>query len=310
MRRVLLVIGVCGLLASDALGGYGGRAGALYRFGLGARPLGFGGAVVSLAHDPATILVNPAGAAFSGKGSLVGSHTLMPLDRSINILGLARQIDANAGVSFAWVNAGVDGVPGFDGDGNPTGTLENSENTFVVTFANRFGWIAGAASAKWYHYRLADRTTSGWTLDVGLMATIPLTGVRVGLAMRDPVGALIWNTEREQGQFRTEDSFPRTITAGASYEVAPIRTTVAADYESVEHEGEYLHVGISWEAMDRLRLRAGYRWIGLADSAHDRTFTAGVTVTTNFGDSRVSFDYAVLSEPLGLVHSLGIRLGT
>lgn len=308
MARVLLLLSLCGALATDAFGGYGGRAGALYRFGLGTRPLGFGGAVVSLAHDPATILVNPAGAAFSGSGALVGSHTRMALDRSINVLGYARQIDANAGVGFAWVNAGVDDVPAFDGDGNRGGMLDNGENTIVLTFANRFGWVAGGVSAKWYRYRLADRTTSGWTLDIGFITT-PFYGLRLGAAMRDPVGALIWSTEREEGQFRTEDAFPRTITAGASYHLALIRTTFAADYENVAGEGNYLHVGASWEALDRLRLRAGYRWIELTDSAHEPTFTAGVTLSTDFGDSRVSFDYAVLSEPLGLVHSVGVRLG-
>lgn len=308
MRRALLFVALWSLIPPEASGSYGGRAGSLYRFGLGTRPLGFGGAVVSLAHDPATILVNPAGAAFSGSGSLVGSHTWMALDRSINVVGVARQIDANAGISVAWVNAGVDNVPGYDMNGDPTGTLDNGENTVVVTFANRFGPVAAGASAKWYRYRLADHTSSGWTLDVGLMAT-PLAGVRVGLAMRDLVGALVWTTEREQGQSRTEDTFPRTITVGGSYYAALIRTTFAADYENVDQEGDYLHVGVSWKVVEPVHLRAGYRWIELTESAHDPTFTAGLTVTTDFGDSQVSFDYGVLDEPLGLVHSLGIRLG-
>jgi len=306
MRRLAFVL-LALSLAGQAFASYGGHAGALSRVGFGARTLGFGGAVVSLAHDPASILVNPAGAAYSGGGIIVGSHTFMSLDRSINVLGFARRIDPHAGFSFAWVNSGVGAVPGYDADGNPTGTLDNTENAIALTFGNRLGWLAAGVSAKWFQYRLDSRTSSGWTFDLGLLAT-PYPGLSFGASVRDLVGSLIWSTDVANGTLRTEDGFPLVVTAGASYRVDPLRTTVASDFESVEGEGEYLHFGASWQPADWLRLRAGYRWLNIGKGAHQATPTAGLSVVTGFGDGFVSFDYAVLGEPLGLVHSLGVEL--
>ena len=316
MRRRLLLLAIFALAAAaassaNAAKSSGGHAGALYRFGLGTRTLGFAGAVVSLAHDPTTVLVNPAGAAFGGRGALIGSHTSMALDRSINVLGFGRQLDPRAGFSIAWVNAGVDGLVGYDGNGNVTGTLDDSENTIAMSFGSRFGRVAAGVTAKWYRYHLSTRSSSGWAFDAGFMAE-PFSGFRVGAAIRDLVGKLVWTTNREEGQIPIEDAFPTTLAAGVSYQILPLRTSVAADYERVQEEGEYLHFGVSWQVVRQLRLRAGYRWLGVRASAHKATPTAGATLTTNlmaigFGDSQVSFDYAVLNEPLGLVHSLGVK---
>lgn len=283
----------------------GGHANALYRFGVGANVLGVGGAVVSLASDPASILVNPAGAAYAGRGSFAASHTALAMDRTINLIAMARQLDPRAGFSIAWINSGVQDLIGYDLSGNPTGALQNGDNTIVATFGSRFGPIAGGVSAKWHRIGLNNQHSSGWAFNVGLLAS-PLPGLSVGASVRDLLGTTVWTTETASGQLRSEDSFPVTLAAGAAYEIERLRTTLAANLEHVDGEGDYLHLGASVGIYEYIRLRAGYRWIGLAQPSRKAALAAGVSVFTGFGDHRIQLDYSVLNESLGVAHSLGM----
>lgn len=310
MRRpILALLGSVALAAAEAsAAAHGGQAGALYQFGLGTQAFGFGGATLSLARDPATILTNPAGAACIGRGVFVASHTLMALGRSVNVVGFGMQSDPRAGFSVAWVNGGVGDVKGYDQNGNATGTLKNGENMFVMSFGTRFGAIMPGVSAKWLRTQLDDRSSTAWAADLGVLVRLS-RNLHVGIAMRNLEGHNTWTKTRNDGSTtRLKEGLPTTLAAGASYCLRPMRLTVATDYEYIDREGQYLHFGATWTILPALQLRAGYRWLGLRGaSAHEGTPTAGATLRTGIGGRRINFDYAILSDPLGLVHSLGIR---
>ena len=302
--RFLLAFAVLAFCSGTARAS-GGYANPLYRYGIGSNVLGVGGAVVSLAYDPASILVNPAGAAFAGRGRIAASHSALAFDRTINFIGFSRQIDPQAGFSVSWVNSGVSDLIGYDLSGNSTGPLDNSSNTVAATFASKFGPIAAGVSAKWHRVSLNKQQSAGWSFNVGALAR-PLPGFSIGVCARDLLGTTVWTTETDVGQLRSEDTFPVTLSGGVSYAVARLRTTLAADFEHVGSEGDYLHLGTSVVVNQYLRVRAGYRWIGIAESCRKAAFAGGIGLSTAFGDNRVHFDYSVLNEALGAAHSLGM----
>jgi hypothetical protein len=305
---ISLLAGVMAMMMTGSVSAdsYGGQAAALTRCGAGARVQSMGGAVVSLAYDPATVLVNPSGATFAGKGTVTLGHSRLSEDRRINVIGFSRQIDKQAGFSFVWVNAGVDDVPGFDLDGNPTGTLDNSENSITTTFARRFGWFAAGVSARWYRFQLDTRSTTGWAFDFGV-TVLPMRNLRLGAALRDVVGDVTWNTTTATGQLQRKESVPKSASLGASYKIDEIRTTIATDYEWVDREGQYLHTGASFAASRMLTLRGGYRWLPIGSSAREGTLTAGISLNFGLGAGGMIIDYAVMNERLGVVQSFGLR---
>lgn len=285
----------------------GGQTGTLYRFGSGAHVLGFGGAVVSLAHDPVSVLFNPSGAALGGKGKFAASHTRLPMDRSINVIGFGRQIDQRAGFAVTWVNAGVDGLVRYDASGNADGSLSNSENAVAFSFGAQVGpQVLAGVTAKWYQMSLDARTSANWMLSAG-MTFSPMPNVRVGLTARDVGGDIGWFTERPQGQLEIDDPFPRTIALGVSYTAPSLGVTGAVNYENVNMDGAYLHLGVSWLVVERLRLRAGYRWIELGEGSREPALTSGATFWLPFGESTIGIDYSAMQDVFGLAHTIGLR---
>ena len=306
--RYILAVAVAALAATStpATEGTGGQAGALYRYGCGAHVLGLGSAVMTLSHGPVSVLANPSGAAAAGRGSWVASHTRLPMDRSINVLGFARQMDERAGFAVTWVNAGVDGLVRYDADGANTGTLDNSENAVAFTFGTRYKMMLAGVSAKWYRIELDDRSAANWMLSVGVTVN-PMPDLRIAGVIRDVGGDLRWNSEAQAGQVQIDDPFPSTSGLGVSYAFRPVSVTAAVNYEKTDRDGEYVHYGVSWAVMQQLRVRAGYRWFAITDGSHEPAITGGATIHTRFGDGTIGFDYAAVQDVFGLVHSIGVR---
>ena len=287
-------------------GSSGGQSAPLSRYCAGTQPLSVGGAVVSLATDPATILVNPSGAAYSRDGNFVANYTMLPMDRSIGFLGYSRQMDQFAGFSLSWVHSGVDGVKAYDADGNRAGDLDNSENLIAASFARRINWVSLGVSAKWYRIALDEESASAWAFDFGVTAT-PLVGLRIGAAVRDLIGTLDWNEGQTSTTYPNKTDVPMTLAVGTSYLYFPLRTTFAVDYERTEGEGQYLHGGASVHVTDQFRLRAGYRWLPIGSAAHEGGLTAGASFAIEVGASRLFVDYSILNDVFGMVHSIGLR---
>jgi hypothetical protein len=307
MRNLYAILAILTITFTGVQAGVGGQAAPLYRFGAGTHVLGVGGAVVSLAHDPATTLHNPSGAALTRGGKIVASQTRLPFDRSINVLGFGRQIDPRAGFTITWVNAGVDNVMGYDADGEPQELIENSENALSFAFGTRYNKFVGGVAAKWYRIALDDKSSNNWSLSIGV-TILPMEGLRIGASIRDVGDDLSWKDDlTESQQSANSDPFPRTFELGASYTLSAVDVTGAAMYEGVEGEGEYLHLGASWHVVRALTLRAGTRWLNVTESAREPALTAGASVNAEIDYAIVSFDYAVIDDHLGMVHSFGIR---
>ncbi len=284
----------------------GGQSGALNRVSAGTHVLGFGNAVTALTNDPATILVNPSGAALMRNGKLVVSHTRLPMDRTIGVVGFGRQIDQRAGFAVTWVSGHVDGVTRYDANGIPTGTIGNSENALTMAFGTSFQHVVFGVATKWYRLELDNRSSTSWSMSIGAMYE-PVVGLRFGASVRDVGGDLRWFTERTEGQLQVNDPFPKTFSAGASYTYQPFGLTGAVSYENVDDEGSYAHLGVSWRVVRQLTVRAGYRSLNLQDSVHDAALSGGVTLSTGFGGNRVNIDYGVTDDLFGLIHSIGFR---
>ena len=293
-------------LTASAHAASGGQAAALTRFCAGAQPMSMGGAVVSLAHDPATILYNPSGAAYTQTGSITTSYSLLPMGRRNGLIGYGRQLDQYAGFSVAWTHSTVNGVTSYDSDGNAVGELDNSENLIAVSFARKINWFALGVSAKWYRLLLNEQSITGWAFDLGATAA-PTPEFRVGFAVRDLIGTFDWNEGQTSTSYDNKDEVPVSISLGASYLAVPLRTTFAANYEHVANEGQYVHFGASVFVVDQLVLRAGYRWLPIGSASHDGGMTAGVSFSTGVGPSRLYIDYSILDDLFGMVHSIGLR---
>ncbi|MDP6124534.1 MAG: hypothetical protein QGH20_02115 [Candidatus Latescibacteria bacterium] len=303
------MITVLGILASGAVASqqeYGGAAGAMFRFGYGSRAMGLGGAVVSIAQDLSSVLFNPAGAARLGGGRAELGLTVLPLNRRLQFLGIGQRVDSRVGWTLTWLSAGVGDLRGYDGNGEPTGSLDFREQQFAFSFGYRTGSsMALGVSGKHYRHRLADDSTYGWGIDIGVIAQ-PYPGLQIGFAARDLGGEVIWEETENDNRISVGDRYRTVYAMGASYRPLLVKVLFVVDVERVRHEGTYINAGVSYSPAAKVILRAGVRRIPVGDGAVDPAPTAGITVRPKLGARQVGIDYAVTTDTFGTVHTLGL----
>ena len=259
-RIAALALVVCLLLPAfaGAREGTAGRAGAFLRMGLGARAKAMGGAHVAAVNDGFGAFYNPAVLADLDGRFLTTSKMFLSLDRSFSVLGYAQKLPPTAGVSFLWINAGIDNIEQRDFSGAPLGNINHSENALYFSFANRVSsWVSVGVTGKFLYQQLFDVTGKGFGADVGVLIT-PMQRLRIGLQVKDLRSSFEWNTDDiyERGS-SINNSFPVTLRGGIAWEWPAYRTIFTADIDKEKHGDTLLHVGVEHALAQRYRLRAG-----------------------------------------------------
>ena len=325
------------LLLSAALmilpeSGYAGKyAASFLEIGVGARPLGLGGAYIALSRDIFSFHWNPSGLAFVQKPQFAFMYASQfgrlgsPLSQ-YNHLGVALKLVGNAAFSVNWVRLSADQIPLYPElkgenlgqrlrnpelrpDGQPLGYFSDQENAYYFTFAKyssfEVDWGYSTLSfpvefpvginIKFIQQRLYDKSASGFGIDLGAM-------IRMGMAE-------MFNTET-LGKF------------SIGFQVRDISTTVISWSTrqrdeikprflwglAYEQPVQFLQgvVTVSWQSKNRFGNRnhvgveVNSRTLFLRIGSSDGNFTAGTGIRL----WKIALDYAFIGYDLGNVHRL------
>ena len=289
MMKILLIflLMTAGLIAST--GADGGYAGAFLRMGFEARTKALGDAFVAVPEGAVAGIYNPATLPHLSARQAVASLSFLPLDRSLDYLGVAVPIrpqatgksgqPLNAGVMIGWIHAGTGDIDGRDFAGNHTQDLSNSEHAFFMGFSvSPAPWLGIGLSGKILHNRIPDiaeqggaLTSNGFGIDLGVFAK-PFKDLTLGAVLRDDNSKYIWNTDKvyERGSSTTY-KFPRVFRLGAAYRIPQQWLLLVADWESSDVLNPRYHFGAEATFQQLAALRIGWD--------HDKpTFGLGFTL--------------------------------
>lgn len=290
----------------------GGRAGAYSRLGFGARGMGMGNALTAVTSGDAVGYYNPAALPFAEYRNISASFGILAFDRKLNFLSYAQplggeivmadttRLRSRAGISAGIINSGVSNIDGRDNDGEPTGTLQTSENQIFLGFGTQLknGLAVGFNAKYLYHHLYTGVNSSTFGIDIG--ALFPISdAVTVGATARDLISKYSWNTNTIYGQngTRVDDKFPQLYTIGGAYKLPDSLGLAAVDVQFSNQATITLKVGVEIPLIPELTVRAGMDRIDLKEKGNGVRPTFGFTARKNFDELTPAVNYAFIIEP-------------
>jgi len=275
--------------------------GAFVDVGIGARPVGMGGAYVGAADDLNSILWNPAGLASVANRQVLFSHmkqlSLVPYSCGVfgQPLGAGQAFAAGVLTSGDEVMREHTILVGY-GRGSE-GASKGGRGYQVGTTAKlRISTFGGDAAGG------ADRVTGhalGVGLDLGAKAR-PARYLTVGLVVKDLFAPVQWTSSVKGGYI---ESVPRTVVAGMALSDRQ-RFTLAADLENTE----MLSVGAEIVALDIISFRGGYRWP--LSTEWDKSYAVGCGLRQLFRNGlSLQADLSVSFEELATTSRFSLTAG-
>ena len=290
MKRIALILTIILVISQHTqAGSNGGYAGSFLQLGLGAQSMALGNTGLAGVNSYG-VFYNPALAArFEGKMAAL-SYSFLSLDRRFNFIGYSMEIPREAGISFGWINAGVDNIQSFNEIGEISGNVDHSINAAFFTFGRSFGSrLAAGVTIKILWESMAfggdQYSSSGVGFDFGLLYVLN-DHLWLSAAVRDVGSKLKANTANlfEHGG-TTIDYFPRKYHLGVSYRT-PLPWLRALYEAELSDRGAFVnHIGIEASHKDLLALRVGL-------NGTNPTFGAGMGFTFMRLTSRL--DYAFI----------------
>jgi len=303
------------------------QAGDFLNIGIGARPMGMGGAFGAVADDAFAAFWNPAGISlldgkeiglmYASLFGLVGSH----------VLSVVYPLNERAAVAVSWVRVSADNIPRYDpfprdaqrieerlsfAMKGAKGYFSDREDALFFTFSKvgafdlDFGWqyfilplkVPFGVNLKLIHQSLGGASANGIGIDAGFMLRFganilfghdSLGDVSIGLVVSDITNTtIVWET-------RHHDVIPYTVRFSIAY-FQPLRSWNDYLCVSLEKEGdETIKAGLEYWFDSRVALRGGVNREGPG---------AGVGVV--FGPFEV--DYAFVAQDLGAVHRVSAKM--
>jgi len=220
---------------------------ALLQIGVGARPLGMGGAFVGLADDENAAFYNPAALAFLERAGFTSLYSRQFQVLDYGAIGLAGRF---IGINLLQLHSG--GIEGANEFGNPDGTyFSYTSRAGIVSLGLGMGKVALGLRLKFYQ-ELSDGVSGlGWALDPAVM--IIRDRLRLGMLLENWFGGGIkfdnghiegWNLS-----LRIGGSLSLDLAAGA-------RANLLLDLSSILDHGPHGHLGIElW--VQELGIRVG-----------------------------------------------------
>jgi len=245
----------------------GGEPGATTRMGFGAVGIGMGNAVSAVRSAYIVGAYNPALTPYQVNRVGAASVGLLSLDRNLNFLSYTQALKPTAGLSVAFMNAGVSDIEGRDRDGNKTETYSTSENMLVLSFGIRVSpEISLGVAPKIYYYSLyKDLSSTTVGFDVGAAYALN-DRITLGVVFQDIGSKYKWDTSNLyglEGNVRDED-FPVRYRFAASYGNPEWGLIGSAELEAIS-ETILARVGAELEIVPAFAVRAGLDQISISD---------------------------------------------
>jgi hypothetical protein len=271
---------------------------------MSARAAALGGTFVSNGDDPDVIFYNPAGLEFLDKSPVSFSFVKHVLD--INFASLAYSTNLNAfgrvGAAIQYANYGS--FTGADEFGNITGEFSVSEAALILGYANLLdNNFAYGANLKLIYSHIADRSSSGIALDLGLHYSIPSNLIDIGFSIQN-IGTQL------STYYSTKENLPLDIVLGISKKMEHIPIRLSLDFHNLNEQQDNFFqrfqnfsAGAELYLSKVINLRFGYNNQIRSDLTIGQTAgLAGVNLGLGVTVSGYRFDYGFSS--LGLVGAI------
>ncbi len=257
LNKILLMTIIAGLaFSADEAGGVGG---AYLRMPADARSAALGNAGTSLSNDVNANIANPANVVSIETRQFASSFQFLSLDRSYQTLSFAVDLPPTAGMSVAWVHAGVDEIIGRSYSNDYAGRYSWSQDAFIIGFGlGLTDWLSIGVSGKVLSDQLANSSSSGFSADVGVKAT-PVKGLVLAVVAKDVSGKLSWDTSGEsysEYQTRRVDEFPLGLHFSAAYTLFD-KVLFTGVYKYSPQIEPTWHIGVEGKIADMLFIRGG-----------------------------------------------------
>jgi tetratricopeptide (TPR) repeat protein len=275
-----------------------GGAQSPFTFGVGARNLALGGAVITDCEPATASFWNPSTLAYAERYSITGFHTqLFDKDVTYQYLGLALPtLDIGAfGIGIA--RLGVNNIEKRD-DGNLLlGSFDDSRIGFYAAYGRYFGNFAMGIAVNIENHSL-DSYKATSTPGVSLSLARRFNGFG-GIFHGERFGLVVSNIIQPKMKLDRESSlFPRAVDFGIEFEILPNggnthSLMASARLGMAEDDDKRTAFGMEYNLVDILHLRAGLR-------DGKESFGAGVS------HRWMNFDYAFVNRELGSLHMFSL----
>ena len=258
LRLTFLFLLSITILTTADTGDNAGYAGSFLRMGLGARSLAMGNSGVADSENGFAAYYNPAGLSYLKDRHLSTTYYFLSLDRQLHYVGLAFPLKPSAGISVAWMHAGVTDIQGRTFTGIPDEVYDTGQDVIYLSFSNAFHRrISVGLNFKILSHKILDLTGSGLGFDVGILLK-PFDRISLGILFKDIGASYTWNTQDlfgDRGGNYTE-TFPQILKIGLAYHHNSIFAFVG-DVELSDKQDYRVHFGGEYLVSNILFLRMG-----------------------------------------------------
>ncbi|MFH1784760.1 MAG: PorV/PorQ family protein [bacterium] len=223
---------------------------AFLKIGVGARPIGMGGAFVALANDANAVFWNPAGISQLKSQQIGAMHTQWISDITYDYVGYVSPVGKGAiGISGVYLSSGSMDRRGSGGEA--LGSFGAYDTSVALSYARQLtGVVHMGINVKLIQQSIEDETANGFAVDIGQMYMLPVSGLSAGIAVQN-IGP--------QMKFIEEPfSLPLTVTAGVGYKMLGGLTLGMDVKHQVVDSITSISVGTEYFPVSMLALRAGY----------------------------------------------------
>jgi len=234
MRRTIIILALILSTASIGMGeNYAGFAGAFLRNGVGARPLGMGGAFTAVAEGIDAVYYNPAGLGFYPRTMVGASYKSLSLDRHFGYVAFAFPVRNEAAMAASWLNFGVSDVVSRGQSRQVLGDIGNSSNSFELSFAKGLSeMISLGGKLRYIQEKLDDLNSFTIGMDLAAMSR-PHKYITLGAVVQNIGSKHQWNGGEYWSQGTTyEETFPLVLKFGAAGNLLEGRLIPAVDLET------------------------------------------------------------------------------
>lgn len=327
MRKIIFItVLVLAIVPIVRAGGSAGYPGAFLRNGIGARPLGMGGAYTAIAEGPDAIYYNPAGLAHSVRVDFTSSYKSLFMDRHFGYIAISFPIRNEATMAASWINAGVSDITGRGNSRQIFGEVADSHNAFTLSFSKIIHPVFSiGGNLRYIQEKLDDLETFTIGVDAGILAK-PHKNVSVGATVQNLGSNYRWESSKywsEGGSY--DEQFPVIIKLGAAGNFFSGRFIPAVDIETGDQGGALFRTGAEyWFTKKVIRrvpdeyeedvfvdVEEDVRFAGLRMGLDRGVPTFGLSLYQEFGKVSLGFEYAFLLGRFGTSagHLLTMNLG-
>ena len=197
---------------------------------MSARAGALGGSFVSNTDDANVIFYNPAGLNFLSGSPASFSFVKHLMDINLASLAFSTKLSSIGRVGFGvrYVNYGT--FTAADENGNKTGQYGAGEVAFIAGYSNVLSEnFSYGANIKFIYSGIADRSSTGLALDLGLHYSMPSNMFDVGFAILNAGTQL-------SSYYSTKEKLPLDIVVGVSKSLKHLPVTLSLDFHNLNDQ--------------------------------------------------------------------------